>query len=405
MANNDLVRVLIIEDNPKEAELIERAIRFGGINIISKVVETESEFNESLKEFLPDIIIADYYLQEFYVLNALKNTKKAMPEIPFIILTDTINEEIAISCINSGADNFLLKKNKNLLPYSVKTAIKQKHTLVKKKKEVEQLRESERQFRNYLDNAPDGVFLVDNTGKFVDVNKTALEIIGYTKEELLQLFVRDVVAEESIKDGKSHFKTLFETGRASSELLHIRKDGIKRWWSVNAVKYSETRALGFVKDITEHKLADENLILRENELKAVFENAPLLLVLIDNERRIKRTNNYIQRFTSTEKDKIIGVRLGEAMHCLNSLDSPDGCGAGNQCKICKIRQTVLNTINKQKSYYSVESNLPFIIDGNRTEIYFLLSTTFIEINNEQLVLVCITDITDWKIEIYQTPLI
>lgn len=115
------------------------------------------------------------------------------------------------------------------------------------------LRESLEKFRSYIDNAPDGVFVADENGRYVEVNRVACEITGYSEAELLTMSIPSVIAPESIEEGTAHFATLISTGSAKGEFLYLHRDGSHRWWSVDAVKLSNTRYLGFVKDITERK--------------------------------------------------------------------------------------------------------------------------------------------------------
>ena len=85
--------------------------------------------------------------------------------------------------------------------------------------------ESEQKFRSYIERAPDGVFMVDDTGRYLDVNNAAIRITGFSREEFLTMSIRDLVADESSEDGMAHFKKLMETGAAVSDLWHKHKDG------------------------------------------------------------------------------------------------------------------------------------------------------------------------------------
>jgi PAS domain S-box-containing protein len=127
------------------------------------------------------------------------------------------------------------------------------------KQMVEALRESEKKFRDYVEHAPDGIFVVDDTGRYCEINKSACRLTGYSKEEIEKMSIRELLAEESLEDGLAHYKKLIETGAATSDLWHKHKDGSKRCLTVDAVKISETRVLGFCKDITSRKLAEEEL--------------------------------------------------------------------------------------------------------------------------------------------------
>ena len=122
---------------------------------------------------------------------------------------------------------------------------------------IASLKESEKKFRSYVDFAPDGIFVTDDKGNFIDVNNAACKITGYSREELLCRNIVDLYSEDSIEAAKKHFQKVLTSGRTSGELSFIKKDGIRRYWAIDAVKLSETRFLGFARDITEKKLAEE----------------------------------------------------------------------------------------------------------------------------------------------------
>jgi len=121
------------------------------------------------------------------------------------------------------------------------------------------LRRSEEKSRSYIENAPDGVFVLDNTGRYIEVNKSACRITGYSREEIEHMSIPDLLAEESLEDALAHFMKLMETGAAVSDLWHKHKNGSKRCFSINAVKLSQSRMLGFANDITERKRTEEEL--------------------------------------------------------------------------------------------------------------------------------------------------
>ncbi|NLY70730.1 MAG: PAS domain S-box protein [Clostridiales bacterium] len=122
------------------------------------------------------------------------------------------------------------------------------------------LKESERKYSSYIENAPYAVFVVDENGNYLESNKAASTITGYSKEQILSMNVRDIIAPESIDEAVHHFKSLKETGKMSAELRYCHKDGSIRWWTVDAVKISVGRFLGFSIDITDRKQAEAELI-------------------------------------------------------------------------------------------------------------------------------------------------
>lgn len=132
---------------------------------------------------------------------------------------------------------------------------------------IEVAEENENKFRSYIENAPDGIFILDNNGRCVDTNNSACQILGYSKEEILASTFNDLIAEESYEDGLIHFKDIIETGSANSDLLFKHQDGTKHWLTINAVRLSQTRFLAFAKDINERKHTQERLIKKTTELE------------------------------------------------------------------------------------------------------------------------------------------
>lgn len=118
-------------------------------------------------------------------------------------------------------------------------------------------RKSEDKFRKYITNAPYGIFIVDAQGHYVDVNEAACKMTGYTKSELLNMSIPDLVDPKSTKDGPSNLDKVKKSGRASTEVALLHKDGTSIWTSLDAVALSEDRFMAFCSDITETKRLQE----------------------------------------------------------------------------------------------------------------------------------------------------
>lgn len=131
---------------------------------------------------------------------------------------------------------------------------------VEKKRSVEsELKKSEKKFRNYVENAPVGVFLADEEGNYLEVNEAACEMTGYSEKELLDMSVLDIHPPEEVKDIQEAFDKLLETGEMRADLPYLRKDGSKGYFVINAVMISEDRYLGFTLEITKRKEAEKKL--------------------------------------------------------------------------------------------------------------------------------------------------
>jgi DNA-binding NtrC family response regulator len=139
------LKILILEDEPAAAELSERELRKDKITFISKRVETEKTFLNALKDFEPDIILADFNLPTFDGNSALLIRNEKYPDIPFVIVSGTLGEDIAIEMLQSGATDYVLKNNLTRLAPAVRRAMKEL-------KEREKRKQAEKELKKHRDN-------------------------------------------------------------------------------------------------------------------------------------------------------------------------------------------------------------------------------------------------------------
>lgn len=140
MGSEKLLKILMLEDLQDDVGLIERTLRKEGMVFSSKRVDTQEEFTECLEYYQPDVILSDHALPQFNSLEALKICRKKAVNIPFILVTGTVSEEFAVSCLKQGADDYVLKSNMVRLPSAIHNALKQRHHEVKRKKAERTLR-------------------------------------------------------------------------------------------------------------------------------------------------------------------------------------------------------------------------------------------------------------------------
>lgn len=133
---SDKVRVLIVEDVPTDAELMEYELTSSGLILSAERVETRAAFIEALSTFSPDVILSDYALPAFDGITALKIRLERTPDTPFIFVTGALGEEIAIDLLKQGATDYVLKSRLSRLPVAVNRALKE----VEERKERERTR-------------------------------------------------------------------------------------------------------------------------------------------------------------------------------------------------------------------------------------------------------------------------
>ncbi|APH39471.1 PAS domain S-box protein [Methanohalophilus halophilus] len=166
--------------------------------------------------------------------------------------------------------------------------------------------------------------------------------------------------------------------------------------SVAEYDSQENTVTGIIQDITEIKKSEAQILKNEQELDAIYQNAPVIMMLVDKERRVRKINDSGAKFAGEYPDELIGMRGGEALRCIHHLDDPKGCGFGPFCDECTVRNTVMDTFATGQSHKMVEATLPFLIEGKKKELTFLLSTSLIHFMKGPMVLVSILDITARK---------
>ncbi len=138
---NSRLRILMLEDDPADAELIERELSKGGKPFISRRVETREGFIREIEDLAPDLILADHRLPSFDGLSALEIAREKCPDVPFIFVTGAMGEERAIETFKRGATDYVLKDRLARLVPAVQRALHEAEEHTKRKAAEEELRQ------------------------------------------------------------------------------------------------------------------------------------------------------------------------------------------------------------------------------------------------------------------------
>ncbi|HOB33140.1 MAG TPA: histidine kinase [Verrucomicrobiota bacterium] len=141
------MHILMLEDSAADAELARHTLRAGGIEFTWARVEHERDYVRELRQNPPDLILSDYALPGFDGYAALEIAKRLCPETPFIFLTGTVGEEVAIETLKNGATDYVLKHRMARLVPSVHRAIREARERMERRRAEKQLRESHEQLR------------------------------------------------------------------------------------------------------------------------------------------------------------------------------------------------------------------------------------------------------------------
>ena len=249
----------------------------------------------------------------------------------------------------------------------------------------------------------DAIAIQDREGHIIAWNHGAERMYGYQEADAIGMSMIHMVPEAGQWQARDCLERVIG-GEAieSFETQRITKDGrtIDVWLTVTPLlnETGEVSAISTTeRDITQRNIAERALRASESELSAIYHNAPITMLLIDGDRRIRKANVMTIEVLDRNSDELIGLRGGEALGCIHSVDEPKGCGFGDYCKHCVIRNSIMDTLATGRTHHRVEAPIHIDRNNNTEVLHLLVSTSTLEVGHEDpMVLVCLEDITDRK---------
>jgi PAS domain S-box-containing protein len=260
------LNLLIVEDNPADAELALRQLRRDGFAPEWERVDTEEAYLARLRPGL-DLVLSDYEMPQFSGLRALELLKLSALQIPFILISGMIGEEIAVIAMKKGASDYLLKDRLARLGTAVDHVMNEGRLM----RERMQADEALRLFRALVDQSNDSIQVVDpETARFIDVNEKGVADLGYSREEYLSLRLFDIEPSITEQSWPQQLATVRAAGFVRGEGSHRRKDGTSFpvEFNVRWVKLDREYLVAVVRDISDRK-ALEAKFFRAQRLEAI----------------------------------------------------------------------------------------------------------------------------------------
>lgn len=262
-------RILFVEDEPVHYKLAVNILKHEHITFEPLLVERYVDFVSILQNWKPDLVVTDYMLPDGNGKDVLLFCKSYNADLPVIILTGAISEEVAVECMRMGASNYVLKNNLIRLPFSITDALQRKEAQIGETIALQNLKERELILKSITDSAGDGIIMIDNQGNISFWNPAAEQIFGYFKEEAIGKNLHTLIVPERFRD--KHFKFFPEfqkTGKGDAvnktlELYGLHKNGdeIVVSLTLSAVKiHDQWNAVGLIRDISEQKRIELELI-------------------------------------------------------------------------------------------------------------------------------------------------
>ena len=277
------LRILLVEDNPADADLLLRQLRHADFAPDCQRVDNELDYLRHLAAGF-DVILSDYQLPRFSGLRALELLNHSGLDIPFLLVSGMIGEELAVAAMKRGASDYVMKDRLARLGSAVEHAIEQGR-LRRERRESE---DALRLFRALVDQSDDAFEVINpETGRFVDVNARACAELGLTREEYLSRHVWEVDALMDEERWRRHAETLRARGTLRGEGLHLRKDGTRFPIEFRAkwVRLDRDYIVTAVRDISGRQDAERSLRASEERFRQLAENIQEVFWMTDPQRR------------------------------------------------------------------------------------------------------------------------
>jgi two-component system cell cycle sensor histidine kinase/response regulator CckA len=258
---NAPLHVLLIENSAADAQLNLHELGHAGFQCHPQVVATRAEFLELLGRFPFDVVLADYRLPGWTGMDAFSAMRQAGRDVPFVLVTGTMGEEVAVECIRQGVTDFVLKDHLSRLPLVVARALEERALRDARNFMVQALRQSEVNSLFLFAHNPLSMWVFDReTLLILQVNDAALRHYGYDRVEFLQMSASDLHPAEEVPKLLEAFQGVDLREPLPGLWRHRRKDKsvIDVEIFLHKMEYSgHAAALVVAQDITERKQAEE----------------------------------------------------------------------------------------------------------------------------------------------------
>lgn len=298
------IKVLCLEDIEEDAVLIKELFRVEGWLTDFDHVSTEGEYLEKLSTKIYDVILSDYNLPDFNGISALIHAKKICPLVPFICISGTIGEDLAVEIMRMGASDYILKDRLSKLPLAVERIVREseeRNARIEAEKGLRKLSKA-------VEHSPASIMITDPSGIIEYVNPKFTRLTGYTSEEVIGKNPRILKSSDMPSEKYTElWNTILSVGEWHGEFKNRKKDGSVYYElaSISPVLDADGKIINFLavkEDITDRK----NIEFELRKFSLGIENSSDAVFITDINGNIEFVNPAFERIYGFSRQEAIG---------------------------------------------------------------------------------------------------
>jgi PAS domain S-box-containing protein len=269
------VRILLAEHSDEDAAVVVHALRRAGYDPAVRRVHNRAQYLSALDTDL-DAVISDYSMPHFSCAAALALMKARGLDLPFIVMSGTIDEDAAVAILRAGAHDFVTKQNLARLGPALDRELLDARNRAERRRAERSLAHQRDFLRLVLDTNPGMIFVKDPNGRFTLANQAVADLYGTTVPELIGKSEADFNPRiEEVVHGRAVEHQVISTGQAvmiDAELVTDPRNGSPRWFETKRVPLAvpdetDRHVLGIALEVTERKAAEDALRSREDRFR------------------------------------------------------------------------------------------------------------------------------------------
>ena len=323
------LRVLIVEDELADAELMVMRLMDEGFKMDWQQVQTEMDYLSAL-DTPPDLILSDWSLPQFSGLRALELIRKRGLDIPFIIVSGSIGEEAAIDALHRGTYNYLLKDRLEQLGQTVRNALGQKRLREERNRSEEALKKEQYLMRMLMDTVPKSIFFKDAQGRFIRVNQSQARTLGANDpDQLIGKTDFDFFGLNHAQAASINELEIIRTGQPQIDIEEFATypDRSSEWFATTKMPLRDENGkivgtFGISRNITQRKITEIQLQESQRFSQATIDALTAHICVLDENGKILAVNQAWCNFADANPPSPANYCVGS--NYLDVCDSAQG---------------------------------------------------------------------------------